>query len=252
MNYRKVLITGAGGDLGTELCRQFAQQGTAIVAVNRSRQPIETLSQSLPATAEFHPYFVDQSDCEATDALLPTILAEHSDIDLVLLNAGIDKPQKLTDFDWRLAKQHFDINVISNYVFLAHLVPYFLRRGQGHIAAVSSLAGYAGFPYEHVYNGSKAAVRMMVDGIRIELQGSGIAVTGIYPGFLEGRMAEGNAWQVDGYLSQTEAAATIIAGLQQGSAEIAFPAAQAEQVAQVLALPQEERDSLIAQMMAMD
>ncbi|MBU3070827.1 SDR family NAD(P)-dependent oxidoreductase [Aestuariicella sp. G3-2] len=252
MSYRKVLITGAGGDLGMALCRQFAQQGVSIVAINRSREPIEQLSASLPESADFSAYFVDQTDFEALDALLRNVLEEHQDIDLLLLNAGIDKPQKLTDFDWRLAKQHFDINIISNYVFLPQIVPYFLHRQKGHIAAVSSLAGYAGFPYEHVYNASKAAVRMMVDGIRMELKDSGIAVTGIYPGFLEGKMAEGNAFKVGSVVTTEDAANTIISGLEEHVPEIAFPQELASMVGQLSSLSVKERDELLAQMMEMD
>ncbi len=252
MEYKKVLITGAGGDLGAALCRRFAQAGSAIVAVNRSQAPVQALQAELGDSVDFSSYFVDLSDLEALDKLVPTILAEHPDIDLVLLNAGIDVPQKLTDPDWRLAKQHYDVNVISSYVILSHVAPLFLQRDTGRIAIVSSLASYAGFPYEHAYNGSKAGARMLIDGIRAELGQTNVKVSGIYPGFLEGRMAASNAWAVDSVVSLVDAAETVFQGLAEGKAEIRFPEELVQLINQVNGMTAEERDALSSSMMKHD
>lgn len=252
MNYKKVLVTGAGGDLGAALCRRFAQAGSAIVAVNRSQAPVQKLAAELGESTDFSSYFVDFADLEALDKLVPTILAEHPDIDLLVLNAGIDIPQKLTAPDWRLAKQHFDVNVISSYVILSHAAPLLLKRDSGRIAVVSSMAAYAGFPYEHAYNGSKAASRMLVDGIRAELASTNVKVTGIYPGFLEGRMAASNAWTVDSVVSLADAAETIFQGLTAEKTEIRFPEELAAMVDQVVSLSVEERTGLVNSMMKHD
>ena len=65
-----------------------------------------------------------------------------------------------------------------------------LRRGRGHLAAVSSMAAYKGLPGESGYTSSKAAVNNFMEGLRIQLRGRGIAVTTICPGFVRTPMTE--------------------------------------------------------------
>ena len=238
---RKALITGAGRGIGAALCQQLLDQSVEVVAMNRSKQPLQSLISELGSPDTISPYYADVTKFEKLEETLALILQQHSDIDLVILNAGLDSPQKIKQFDWRVARAQIDTNLTANYVFVAALVPYLLARGGGRIAIVSSLGSYAGCPYEHAYNASKAGARMMADGLRAELHASPVAITGIYPGFIATEMIEGSAFNIHSAVPLQEAANIIIEGLESGQDEIHFPEQLAELVKQITDMSIEER-----------
>ncbi|MCB1687959.1 MAG: SDR family NAD(P)-dependent oxidoreductase [Halioglobus sp.] len=243
--YTKALVTGAGGDLGSALCRILVAQGTEVVALNRSREPLLKLVEELGDTGKIMPYFADVTQFEALEQTLRDIVAEHPDIDLLVLNAGVATPQRIEQFDWRIARAQIDTNLTANYIFLSVFMPQLLAQGRGQIALVASLGAYVGSPYGHVYNASKAGVRMLVDGVRAELDQRPVAITGIYPGFIEGRMIAGSAYHVDSAVPADEAARIIVDGLQRGESEIRFPEETVALVERVVAMPAEERDATL-------
>jgi short-subunit dehydrogenase len=247
--YRKVLITGAGRGIGAQMCRHLVHKGVEVVALNRSREPVEKLIEELGGSGVISPYFIDVTKFEELENMLGQLLVEHPDIDLVILNAGLDVPQRIETFDWRIAQSQIDTNLTSNYVFVSALVPYLQARGGGHLALVSSLGSFVGCPYEHAYNASKAGARMLVDGLRAELAEGPINITGVYPGFIATDMIEGNAFTINSAMSVEDAATIILAGLERGDAEIFFPEDMAQLIAQVVNMPVEERMAVVSQLM---
>jgi short-subunit dehydrogenase len=244
--FRKALVTGAAGDLGTHLARGLAARGIDLVLLDYTEGALAALTAELAARVKAEAYVVDQSDLDAFEDRLRSIVERHPDIDLVIANAGIDLPQKITAPDWRLAKKHFDVNAISNYVLFAALVPRFVERGSGHVAAVVSLGGLLGCPYAHAYNASKAALRMMMDGMRAETLGTGVTWTSVFPGFLEGRMAAGNAWKQPYRVPMAVAAERILAGVLDRRSIVKFPLLAAWQVRLADLLPVRLRDRMVA------
>src|SRR5215210_8964962 len=89
----------------------------------------------------------DFADLEAVDSVAAAI-AEHPEIDLMIMAAGLDRAQSLLSLDWRQARDDFAVNALSNLVLLSHLAPAMADRGGGHVTAVVSLAGLVGLPYE--------------------------------------------------------------------------------------------------------
>src|SRR6202043_1722715 len=84
----------------------------------------------------------------------------------------------------------FRINLFGVIYSIESVLPEMLRRGQGHIAAVSSIAAYKGLPGESAYCASKAAVNAYLEGLRIQLREKGIAVTTLCPGFVKTPMTD--------------------------------------------------------------
>jgi short-subunit dehydrogenase len=248
--YKKTLVTGAGRGVGAALSRQLLARGSDLIALNRSPAPLDALLAELNQPERVSAVLADVSQFEQLERSLAAVLAEHDDIDLIILNAGLDLPQRITSFDWRIARSQIDTNLTANYVFLAALVPYLLARGGGRIALVSSLGSYAGCPYEHVYNASKAGTRMMLDGVRAELLDSSVEVTGIYPGFITTQMLDENAFAVSQSNSPEEAATLILDGIAAGEDEIIFPQETAAMVAQLRGLGPRERAEVVRSLMA--
>lgn len=164
------------GELARALCRALVAEGVELVLLDRSLAELEAVAAELGAGARCLCHEIDLTDLEGAETLFREIVAAHDDVDLLVLNAGIDVPQSIDAFDWRIAKRHLDVNTIANYVALAVLLPHFKRRGTGHVVGIVSL-GAGGLPCEHAYNASKAAFSMMLDGLRSELRGSGVKFT---------------------------------------------------------------------------
>lgn len=250
--YKKALITGCGRGIGAAVARELAARSIELVAINRSRGPMENLIQSLGRSVKVSPYYIDVTEFEALDTLLGQVCEEHPDIDLVVLNAGLDVPQRIVAFDWRIARSQIDTNLTANYVFAARLLPQLLARGAGRFAVVSSLGSFAGCPYEHAYNASKAGARMMIDGLRAELLETPVGITGIYPGFVATDMIAGNAFDSSAAINVEEAGRLIVEGLLRGDDEIIFPAEMGQLVSQVVTLSPRERANAVRQLMNND
>lgn len=246
---KKALITGCGRGIGAAVAQELARRSVELVALNRSRESLNRVVESIQDVVTVSPYCVDVTDFDTLEVVLGQIVEQHPDIDLVILNAGIDIPQRIESFDWRIAKQQIDTNLTANYVFAAKLIPQLLKRESARFAVVSSLGAFAGFPLEHAYNASKAGARMMVEGLRAELLDGPVGVTGIYPGFVATDMIKGNAFDSSSAIGVEDAALRIVDGLFAGEDDIIFPEELKAVAAQIGSLSPRERATLARQMM---
>lgn len=245
--FHKALVTGAAGELGQELSRCLAAAGIDLVLSDVAREPLEELAAELrryPGRS-ITTLCVDLADHALLEQSLRTVAEAHPDIDLLVANAGVDVPGVIENYDWRKARLHFDINTLANYVLCSVFIPRFLERGRGHITAIISLGGLLGVPYEHAYNGSKAALRMLMDGLRAETRGRGIGFTSVFPSYLSGRMVAGNQFNVKKTTPMREAAEKIVAATLARRTVLKFPWLAAFRVVLANVLPLSLRDRLV-------
>jgi short-subunit dehydrogenase/catechol 2,3-dioxygenase-like lactoylglutathione lyase family enzyme len=193
--FSKALVTGGAGGLGTELSRLAAEDGTSLLLLDRDGDGLSRLAAGLGDGVEVATRELDLADLEAVDAAAAELVAEHPDIDLLIAAAGLDRAQSLLAFDWRQARDDFTVNSLSNLVLLSHLAPAMAKRGGGHVAAIASLAGLVGMPYEAPYSGSKAALAAIAESARAELEPEGITFTAVFPGFVDTSMFRANAFK---------------------------------------------------------
>jgi len=201
--FAKALVTGAGGGLGTEFSRLAAEDGTSLVLLDRDAEGLSRLAMELGDGVEVVTHELDLADLEAVDTAAADLVAEHPDIDLAIAGAGLDRAQSLLAFDWRQAREDFNVNALANLVLLSHLAPAMARQGGGHVTAIVSLAGLVGMPYEAPYSGSKAALAAMAESARAELQPDGITFTAVFPGFVDTPMFRANAFKKSDPTSQS-------------------------------------------------
>src|SRR5947209_8538695 len=117
----------------------------------------------------------------------------------------------------------FRINVLGVVYAIEAVLPEMLRRGRGHLAAVSSLAAYKGMPGESAYCASKAALNTYLEGLRIHLRDKGIAVTTLCPGFVRTPMTAMNEFHMPWLLEADAAARRMVRALRRRRKVYNFP-----------------------------
>lgn len=183
-----VILTGASSGIGRELALQLADQGAWLSLAARDAGRLERVAAECrerrpQARTLIVPTDVSQE--AACRRLVERTLEEYGRLDTLINNAGItqwarfDEMQTLAPFE-----QVMQVNYFGSLYCTYYALPY-LKRNQGRIVAVSSLAGKTGVPARSGYAASKHAVTGFFDTLRIELTGSGVSVTVTYPDFVK-------------------------------------------------------------------
>ncbi len=219
-SWKIVWITGASSGIGREMALQLARAGVRVAASARSADALARLA-ALHANITAFP--VDVTDAAALSTTHARIEAELGPIDLAILNAGVYSPLTIAELDAKTISAAFGVNVLGITNALVPLVPAMLKRGSGHIALVSSIAGYRGLPRGAAYAPTKAAVISLAECLECELHDKNIEISVICPGYVETSMTEQNHFAMPFILKPDDAAQRIIKGLAKRKYEIAFP-----------------------------
>jgi short-subunit dehydrogenase len=218
------VITGASSGIGWELARALATQGCKVGLVARRRDLLAGLADQIRAAGGSAAFAAaDVADREQTVAAVREVGASLGPIDLLIANAGVGAPTVVDPLNVPLLEKMYRVNVFGVIYAIEAVLPEMLRRGRGHLAAVSSLAAYKGLPGESGYSSSKAAVNNFMEGLRIQLRGKGIAVTTISPGFVRTPMTEVNKFHMPWLLDADEAARRIVRALARKRKVYNFP-----------------------------
>lgn len=218
--WQNIWITGASSGIGRDLALQLARSGVKVAASARSADALAALCA---AQAGITAYPLDVSDPAAVAKVAARILGDTGGLDLVILNAGVWHPMGADGFDAAKSADSMTVNYLGICYALEQLIPAMRARGTGHIAMVSSVAGYRGLPKAAAYSPSKAAVISLAESLQPELASTGIDVSIINPGFVATPMTSVNTFPMPFMISSDDAARRIIAGLAKRKFEIAFP-----------------------------
>ena len=193
-----VIITGASKGIGAELARQLAAQGAKLVLAARSAAELEAVAEQCraagAAVVTVKADVAEERDCQAIVA--GAVLA-FGRVDTLVNNAGMSMWARFEEIrDVSVLDRIMRVNYMGAVYCTSHALPY-LRETRGRIVGISSLAGRTGVPTRTGYAASKHAMTGFFDSLRIELAGSGVSVTMIYPGFVSTGIRE-NATGPDG------------------------------------------------------
>lgn len=214
-------ITGASAGIGAALARELHRRGWTVGLLARNAELLDGLARELGERAAWAA--VDVSDLEAVRAACADLEQRLGPCELMVANAGLGPAAPATRLDPVEAARTLRVNVEGVLFGVAVVLPGMLARGRGHLAAVSSLAGWRGMPLSGPYSASKAAVTALMESFRVELAPRGIAVTTIHPGFVETAMTKKNRFPMPFLMSAERAARLIADGLERRRAEINFP-----------------------------
>jgi len=160
------------------------------------------------------------------------VINTFDQIDLLINNAGISQRSFFVDTKFDVYRKLLEVNVLGQIAMTQAVVPQMLKRGSGHLAVTSSVAGKVGAPLRSGYCASKHAVMGFFDSLRCELAADNIKVTTIVPGFIntnvsknaltgDGQTAGFHDMDISGGMDVELCAATIMQGFEDGTEEIA-------------------------------
>lgn len=182
---KTAMITGASAGLGAEMARLLGPRVSTLVLVARRRDRLEELQGELQrANPELSVIVqdVDLVDRPATGAMLDGLELSGVVVDVLINNAGFGDYGLFEDGDWLKTERMLELNMVGLTYLLHRLVPAMVRRKQGAVLNVGSLAGIITSPGMGTYAATKAYVNHLSEGLRAELSGTGVTVTVLCPG----------------------------------------------------------------------
>ncbi|MEJ8572409.1 SDR family NAD(P)-dependent oxidoreductase [Microbaculum marinum] len=219
--WKTAWVVGASSGIGRATARRLAASGVRVAASSRSRPELSALADEGRGGIAAYP--LDVTDRDGLLQAVPAIDDELGPIDLVVLSAGIWEPFEPDSFDPAAFSANMEVNYLGAVNAIAAVLPAFRARGSGQIAIVASVAGYVGLPKAATYGPTKAALINLAECLRCELDGSGVTVCVVNPGFVETRLTAKNDFPMPFLMSAEEAADRMIRGLATGRFEVAFP-----------------------------
>ena len=238
---KTVLITGASSGIGAGCARKFASEGARLILNARSTDKLVTLAEELKEMFGTECYVMPFDVCDRKKAAeaLDSLPNEWKSIDILINNAGlaigVDKEHEGNLDEW---DQVIDTNIKALLSMTRLVVPGMVERGRGHIINIGSIAGDAAYPGGSVYCATKAAVKALSDGLRIDLVDTPLRVTNIKPGLVE------TNFSVVRFRGDQDRADNVYKGIKpltgDDIAEVAYFAASAPehmQVAEILVMP---------------
>lgn len=187
MKKKLVLITGATSGIGAACARKFAADGYRLILTGRRAEKLNMLKEELEKEgAEVLPLVFDVRDREASRTAIGSLPEEWRSVDVLINNAGLalglDKEYAGNEDDWATM---IDTNIKGLLTMTRLIVPGMVERNHGHVINIGSVAGDAAYAGGNVYCATKAAVKILSDGLRIDVADTAVRVTTIKPGLVE-------------------------------------------------------------------
>lgn len=184
---RIALITGASSGIGEACARKFADGGYDLILTARRAEKLAELKAELEAEGtKVKTLTFDVRDAEAAETAVDSLEPEWRKINVLINNAGLalglDKEYEGDPDDWDTM---IDTNIKGLLTMTRLIVPGMVERNEGHVINIGSVAGDAAYAKGNVYCATKAAVKTITDGLRIDLAETAVRVTNLKPGLVE-------------------------------------------------------------------
>ncbi len=223
-NNKVVLITGASTGIGKAIAQKLINENCKLVLLSRRTELIkEYLNQSPTANHQTLIIKCDVSNKDEVASAYKQIIEKFGKIDVAILNAGVGHNVTVENYNSRFAEETFGANIFGIVYWVEQMLPEFVKRKEGIIVGVSSLADNRGYSGSGFYGASKAAASIYLEGLRVELKRYGIKVITVKPGFVKTPMTDKNKFKMPFLMEPDKAAHIIIDGIKKEKRIIQFP-----------------------------
>lgn len=189
---RTILITGGNSGIGRALAEALQAQGNRIIITGRKTDSLNAVLAANPGMAG---YRLDVMDPAALTGFSARVIADHPDLDTVILNAGIMEPEDYTaaSVDLDVARRTIATNVTAPIILAAALLPHLQTRRQAALFTVSSGLAFVPKARNPVYSASKAAIHSWTQSLRHQLRDTSVRVHEIAPPLVATELTPGQS-----------------------------------------------------------
>jgi len=214
------IVTGAGSGMGREIALLLIAKGATVAGVDINDSTLqETADLAGEKKDKFSSHVINISNRAAVEAGVAEIIAKHGAVDGIFNNAGIIQPfVRVNDLSYEAIERVFNVNLWGVIYMTKTILPHLLTRPEAHILNTSSMGGYLPVPGQSIYGASKAAVKLMTEGLYAELADTNVKVTVIFPGAIGTNIAANSG--IDQRKMEAQAS-------EEGSRQQALPAKDA-------------------------
>ena len=189
MHKKWALLTGATSGIGAATARRLSSLGYGLILNGRRLDRLESLQKELGTEVRLAPF--DIRDRKAIEKFCHEHSAWLSEVTVLVNNAGLaagtEKMQDANVDDW---ENMIDSNLTGLLVLTRQVLPFLIKKNEGHIVNLGSVAGRWTYPGGAVYSATKFAVRAISEALRMDLMGTAIRVSNIEPGMVHTEFSE--------------------------------------------------------------
>ncbi len=179
-----VVVTGGGNGIGREVVLLLLQKGAQVVAVDLSEESlVQTKQLANVSDDRLMLEVLNITERDDVEALPEKIMRRFSQVDGLINVAGIIQPfVPVNELDYDRIERVMNVNFYGTLYMVKSFLPHFLKRPEAHIVNVSSMGGFVPVPGQTIYGASKAAVKLLTEGLHSELMNTQVHVTVVFPG----------------------------------------------------------------------
>jgi NADP-dependent 3-hydroxy acid dehydrogenase YdfG len=219
-NKKVVWLTGASSGIGLALAKQLISAKCNLIVTSRNEDKLNQLF------SDYSNVLVAAGDVtlqQTNDNIVETIIARYGRLDCVILNAGNAEYVDIKNFSTDVFKRMMDINYLSMIKGIEVALPHLRQSSAPYLVGMSSSAAWHGLPQGQAYSASKAAIRNLFQGLKIQLSPENIDVSWICPGFVETPLTDKNTFPMPARITAQKAGEVLYKKLCKQTAEIHFP-----------------------------
>ena len=191
LRQKVTVVTGASSGLGRRFALDLAEAGAVVIGLARRADLLATLGKELEVRSPTSEAIVcDVSQIDGFIRTLRDVEERHGRIDVLVNNAGIGEAGGDSG-DLAFYRQVMETNYFAAVAGTLAVLPGMRRRGAGVVVNVSSDSGRAPGPREVAYGASKAALSAFSESLAFQVEGTGVRVHVLYPGWVPTPMGQG-------------------------------------------------------------
>ena len=199
------IVTGGGNGIGRQVVLELLSRGARVAAVDIRQESLDQTAEIADAGDRLVTLLADITDRSAVETLPPKVEEAFGAVDLVVNVAGIIQPfVPLSDLDYDSIERVINVNLYGTIHIVKAFLPVLLARPVAHLANVSSMGGFVPVPGQTIYGATKAAVKLLTEGLYAELLDTGVGVSLILPGAVETEITTNSGVDVPGAAADQE------------------------------------------------
>lgn len=210
--------------IGPFIAKSLIESGADVALAARSESSLKEIAARFSGSGtRILTIPVDLSEQSQRELLIDKVIKEFGTIDILINNAGVETEGAFIDLHWSAIHETVQVNLVAPMSLTRLILPLMLSNKSGHIINIASIAAKSGAPYAAVYSGTKAGLAEWTRGLRLELAGTGLRFSTIFPGYVRdaGMFARFNVkspWII-GSCSPEQVAKAVMTAILKGKRE---------------------------------